>query len=350
MKKVGILTFHDEPNYGAFLQTYALSEAVKALGFDVKIIDLRIKDSFKYNFASRLFGPIIRYFIFEKPRKQFLKRTKIYSSSQDLNSNPPDCDIFILGSDQVWNKDITADIKYSFFFDFLKKNEFRFSYASSFGMNTWDFNNEETIHIKQLLNSFSSIAVRESTAVRLLKDNCNLDSTLVLDPTLLISDYSKITGRIKQNSNSMICFKFTKDQGFYPFLEEFKNKNDFFISIMAKTMPVKGFANIPLPSVKTWIKSIAQSEIVLTDSYHVLIFSIIFERQFIVLPANMKNFNRLSELLTDLNLLDRIFYSYEEVLKSDRWKIKIDYIEVKKLLDKKVGNSISFLKEELDKK
>ena len=112
---------------------------------------------------------------------------------------------------------------------------------------------------------------------------------------------------------------------------------------------VKGFVNIPLPSVKTWIKSIAQSEIVLTDSYHVLIFSIIFERQFIVLPANMKNFNRLSELLTDLELSDRIFYSYKEVLDNDRWKNKIDFIKAKKLLAVKRNHSLSFLKGELNK-
>ena len=294
-------------------------------------------------------GPIIRYFIFEKPRKQFLKRTKIYSSSQDLISNPPDCDIFILGSDQVWNKDITAELKYSFFFDFLKDNKFRFSYASSFGMNVWDFNKEETVVVKKLLNKFTSVGVRESTAIKLLKDNCNLDSTLVVDPTLLISDYSKITGRINQKSNKMICFKFTKDEGFYPFLREFKKENRFSVSIMAKTLPTRGFINIPLPSIKTWIKSIAQSEIVFTDSYHVLIFSIIFERQFIILPANMKNFNRLSELLTDLELSDRIFYSYKEVLDNDRWKNKIDFIKVKRLLTVKRNDSLSFLKGELNK-
>lgn len=349
MKKVGILTFHDEPNYGAFLQTFALSEAVKNLGYEVEIIDLRIKDSFNYKFASRLLGPIIRFFIFEKPRRKYLKRTKIYSSSQDLISNPPNCDIFILGSDQVWNKDITAELKYSFFFDFLENNEFRFSYASSFGMNIWDFDKEETIIVKKLLNKFSSVGVRESTAVKLLKDKCNLDSTLVVDPTLLISDYSKITGTIKQKLNKMVCFKFTKDQGFYPFLEEFKNKNSFSISIMAKTLPIKGFNIIPLPSIRTWIKSIAQSEIILTDSYHVLIFSIIFERQFIIIPANMKNFNRLSELLADLELSDRVFYSYNEVLENDRWKNKIDFIKVKKLLTVKRNDSLSFLKGELNK-
>lgn len=349
MKKVGILTFHDEPNYGAFLQTYALSESVKKLGFEVEIIDLRIKDTFSYGFMSKILGPIIRFFIFEKPRRKFLKRTKTYSSSQELIDNPPNCDIYILGSDQVWNKDITKDLKYSFFLDFVKTNTPRFAYASSFGMNIWDFDNNETVVIKNLLNKFSSIGVRESTAVDLLKENCSLDSTLVVDPTLLVSDYSKITGQIKHKPNSMVCFKFKKDKGLYPFLREFKSENGFNISVMAKTMPIKGLVNIPLPSIQKWIKSIAQSEIVLTDSYHVLIFSIIYEKQFIVLPANVKNFNRLSELLNDLNLSDRIFYSYDEVLKDDRWKPKIDYSKVKKLLEKKVGNSLLFLNEELSK-
>ena len=278
-----------------------------------------------------------------------LNRSKIYASSQELIDNPPNCDIFILGSDQVWNKDIIADLKYSFFFDFIKDNKTRFAYASSFGMNKWGFNNEETIIIKKLLNNFSSIGVRESTAINLLKENCGVEATLVLDPTLLISDYSKITGPTKQKPNSMVCFKFKKDKDFYPFLREFKNENNFVISVMAKTTPIKGLINIPLPSVKKWIKSIAQSEIVLTDSYHVLIFSIIHEKQFIVLPANVKNFNRLSELLSDLDLSNRIFYSYDEVLKSDRWKTRIDYSKVKKLLTKKVDNSLSFLKEELSK-
>ena len=64
MKKVGILTFHDEPNYGAFLQTYALSEAVKKMGFDVEIIDLRINDEFEYGILSKLFGPFYSSFYF----------------------------------------------------------------------------------------------------------------------------------------------------------------------------------------------------------------------------------------------------------------------------------------------
>ena len=350
MKKIGILTFHDEPNYGAFLQTYALAEAVKNLGYDVEIIDLRIKETFKFNFIVKLLSPIIRYFLFETARKKYLNRSKrIYYTSDDLIKNPPNCDVYILGSDQVWNKDITADLKYSYFFDFISDTKPRFSYASSFGMNDWDFNNEETIVIKSLLQKFSAVAVRESTAIGLCEKNCEVEATLVVDPTLLLSDYSKLTGKIKQKVNSVVCFKFTKGDEFYEFLNTFKKQNKCNVSVLAKTMPVKGLNNIALPTIKKWIKSIAQSEIVITDSYHALIFSILYKKQFIVLPANIKNFNRLSELLNDLDLSDRIFYSYEEVLKNDRWKSKIDYDKVNQLLTKKVEASLSFLKKELSK-
>jgi len=348
MLKVGILTFHDEPNYGAFLQTYGLSEAIKSLGYDVEIIDLRINKAYKYNFIVKFLSPAIRYFIFETVRKKYLKRTeKIYHSSKELLETPPEFDIYVLGSDQVWNKDITTELKYSYFFDFVNDTKTRFSYASSFGMNEWDFDNAETSTIKRLLGKFSSIAVRESTAVSLCKNNCNLDTTLVVDPALLISDYSKLTGRIIQKPKSMVCFKFTKGDSFYNFLREFKAKNNYKVSILAKTLPVNGLSNIALPTVGQWIKSIAEAEIVLTDSYHALIFSIIYKKQFIVLPANIKNFNRLSELLSDLNLTDRIFNSYNEVLEDSRWKSKIDYQKVDKLLTTKVDDSLSYLKQQL---
>ena len=300
-------------------------------------------------FCLNFLDPFIRHFIFENARKKHLTRSKnIYITSDDLIKNPPNCDLYILGSDQVWNKDITVELKYSYFFDFVADNIPRISYASSFGMNTWGFDKDETSNIKKLLNKFSSIAVRESSAVKLCYEHTGVDASLVVDPTLLISDYSKLTGSIKQKANSVVCFKFTKGDEFYNFLNTFKSRNKYDISVLAKTFPVKGLNNIALPTIKKWIKSIAQSELVITDSYHALIFSIIYKKQFIVLPANIKNFNRLSELLSDLDLSDRIFYSYTDVLENDRWKTKIDYTVVDKLLAKKVEGSLAFLKQELE--
>lgn len=348
MKKIGILTFHDEPNYGAFLQTYALSETLKNLGYDVEIIDLRIKETLQFSFIVKLLSPAIRYFIFEKARKKYLNRSKRkYDSSEDLKNNVPNCDIYLLGSDQVWNKDVTGELKYSYFFDFLPDNKPRLSYASSFGMEKWDFDDEETKKINSLFSKFSAVGVREKSAIDLCKNNCNIEATLVVDPTLLYSDYSKLTGKIKQRKNSIVCFKFNKGIEFYNFLRDFKRQNNFDISILNKTLPQKQIGNIPLPTIKKWIKSIAESEIVITDSYHALIFSIIYKKQFIVLPANEKNFTRLYELLTNLGLEDRIFYSYEEVLQNNRWSSKIDYNGVYEILLKKVDNSLSFLKDQL---
>lgn len=348
MKKVGILTFHDEPNYGAFLQTYALSESIKLLGYDVEIIDLRIEDNFKYNFFANIFRPIIHSFIFKRSRNKFLNLTKSkYFSSKELRKNLPNCDIFVLGSDQVWNKDITADLKYSYFFDFLSDDKLRLSYASSFGVEEWNFAFDETLNIKKLLNKFTSISVRERSAIKLCDTNLEFKPELVLDPTLLISDYSKLTGNIKKSNRNVICFKFNKDQSFYSFLREFKVKNNYEISILNKTLPIKGIKNIPLPTISKWIKSIAESGIVITDSYHALIFSIIYKKQFIVIPANEKNFSRLSDLLFDLGLEDRIFYSYDEILQNDRWLKLIDYDKVYNVLLKKRTSSFSYLKREL---
>tara|TARA_B110000879_G_scaffold212420_1_gene308593 strand:+ start:2946 stop:4019 length:1074 start_codon:yes stop_codon:yes gene_type:complete len=345
MKKVGILTFHDEPNYGAFLQTYALSEAVKALGYDVEIIDLRMNGKYKYSLLMKLLSPLIWRLIFESARSKFLNRSKVtYRSSDDLFKNPPNCDVYMLGSDQVWNKDITQELKFSYFFDFVPEGKIICSYASSFGTNEWFFNSDETIKIYGLLNRFSNVAVRESTAVSICKTYCDVDAVEVLDPTLLISNYSSLLSSEPKKTNKMVCFKFNQGASFYNFLESFKLKVDYKISILAKTMPVKGFGNIPLPSIRRWLMSIAEAELVLTDSYHALIFSIIFKKQFIVLPANTKNFNRLSELLDELDLSDRIFYSYEEILSDDRWKNKINFSDVHKLLSVKVNRSKDILR------
>lgn len=349
MKKVGLLTFHDEHNYGAFLQTFALSEYIKSVGFEVEIIDLRIKDSFRYSLIVKLLFPILRYFLFERARQKYLKRTnRIYYTSQELIKNPPQCDIYVLGSDQVWNKDITGDLKYSFFFDFVPDTKPRFSYASSFGVGKWEFKVVETGIVSELLKKFTSVAVREKSAIDLCKDNCGVDAVLVVDPTLLISDYSKLIGKVRINGKGIVSFKFTKGDDFYDFLRKIKRITNQDVTILNKTVPVKQLRNIPLPTIKKWVKSIAEADLVITDSYHALCFSIIFRKQFIVLPANEKNFNRLSELLSDLGIENRIFYSYEEVLSDHRWKDKINYEKVNEKLAVKVNQSKLFIQNQLN--
>lgn len=349
MKKIGLLTFHDEPNYGAFLQTFALSECLKNYGYNVVVIDLRIKNNFPYGFIVKNIAPLINYQIFEKPRKKYLNRSeKKYFSSEELKKNFPICDVYVLGSDQVWNKSITEDLFYSYFFDFLPDSIPRLAFASSFGVAKLDLSAEEASNITKLMKKFSAVAVREHSAIGLCKDYCNINAKLVVDPTFLINDYSVLTGKIKRtNGGGAVCFKFTKGQLFYEFLSNFKKANNIDVSVLNKTLPLKDIKNIPLPSIKKWIKSIVESDIVITDSYHALCFSIIYKKQFIVLPANEQNFMRLSELLSALGLEDRIFYSYDEVLTDDRWTKKIDYKIVYDSLTLKINDSLSYLKNQL---
>ena len=317
---------------------------MKNQGFDVEVIDLRLKDTFKFTLLVKLVFPLLNLFIWKAARRKYLKLSKTtYKNITDVYANPPDYDIYLLGSDQVWNKDITRDSKYLYFFDFIKSKKSKISYASSFGMKNWEFNEQESKHIIPLLNEFNSITVRESSAKMLLKENCNLESNVVVDPVLLLSDFSEIINSQKQIENSMVCFKFTKNNGFYSFLNKLKEDSKLDIRVLNKTTSVEGVKTIPLPSIRKWLKSIAQAEYVLTDSYHGLLFSLIFKKKFVVLPANIKNFDRLKDLLVSLNLEDRIFYEYEDVLDSDSWKSNVDYKTVDLILDKNISFSRSML-------
>ena len=108
MKKIGILTFHASSNYGAFLQTYALSTILKRRGCDVKIINLELEK--KDLSIKTLIFYYWSYLKFKYARKRFLNLTQKYQSSQDLKNNLPDCDLYIVGSDQVWNPNITKSL------------------------------------------------------------------------------------------------------------------------------------------------------------------------------------------------------------------------------------------------
>jgi hypothetical protein len=340
--KLGILTFHWANNYGALLQTYSLCETLKKLGYEVEIINLCQKKERKN----------LRYYLLPKPfykfRRNYLPVQKqIFYSSNDLRDSKFDHDFFIVGSDQVWNKEITKSQKYSYFFDFLPKNKKRISYAASFGLSEWIFTNEETNNIKELVNRFNAISIRENSGKNLLKKHLAVEATLVLDPTLLLGDFSNLISSKLKDSNEIVCFKFIEDKEFYNFglkLATLENKN---IRLLKNNRPVHGFKWSPFLSVPQLISHIKQSDLVVTDSFHITCLAIIFKKQIIVLPANPKRMGRISDLFKVLNLEDHLYQSYDEVFEKQNWKNKIDYDLVSSTLNLLRSESVNFIKSSL---
>lgn len=191
-KSVGIITMHKVINFGSALQAYALQQVVRGLGYDVELIDYKFPPQKKVGVITK----IKRYFgnffnltsgfrklnLFDSFWRDFFVLSKSYDSEESIRKNPPVYDIYLTGSDQVWNTKYTKD-DCSFLLAF-SESENKVSYASSFSTKKID---EKYIHnYKRYLNEYKYLSSREISGVGLLKDLTLRDAHLVLDPTLLL--------------------------------------------------------------------------------------------------------------------------------------------------------------------
>lgn len=347
--KVNLLTIHYSLSYGAVMQTYATCKVLEKLGCKVTIINFKndiekIKNkSFKYWIING-----IRKFKFEIFRKKYLPPLTKEMYTPDL-SLMPKADLFLSGSDQIWNPKITKGNLLTYMFAFLPDNIRRISYASSFGLNEWDPNYKENKKIHEALRKFNKISVREDKGVEICNKIFGLDATHVLDPTLLLEkeEYFEITGEVKEK-DEIICFKFSQNEEFIKCAHFIKNELHLKLSLLNTCRPKPGFNKYiftPFLGPVKWLKKIASAKFIITDSFHGLTFAIIFNKDFVVIPGATDRTIRLTSLLNKLSLSDRYVNNYQDLL--NRRQIihsKINYDQVNQILQHEREKSISFLK------
>lgn len=198
--KVGILTMHRVINYGSVLQAYATQCVVESMGFDSEIIDYEYPNVFqfergemppRYTWKSRLaktFGLSARWRKankFEAFRKEHLRLSHYYASPNEIKAAPPHYDIYMTGSDQVWNPRFTHGDT-TFLLDFAMDKP-KTAYAASFAANSLDEHYNE--FYRCLLEQYYSISVREEGGRKIIKDLLGKDVPIVADPTLLLNKY-----------------------------------------------------------------------------------------------------------------------------------------------------------------
>lgn len=310
------------------MQTYATVRLLENLGHKVQVINLippkeKISLLLSHNHTLSFWIRHIQFAFFRhKYIGHFTRR--MYSLQ---NSKIPECDYTIVGSDQVWNKDITGPLCLNYFLDFVDNNR-RISLSSSFGKAIWEEDEAYTNHVKELLSHFKAISVRESSAQSICHNTFGLCATCLLDPTLLLGNYDAI---VKKGRNKNIL---------YPFL---LGKNDplkqEICQILAKEldtplyMPNK-FESFFMRSPKSWLDMMRNSQFIITDSFHGLAFSVIFNKDFYVLSTkNPKQFTRLESLLQLLGLRNRFIESVDDLVnRIDSLKAPVDYKRVEEVL------------------
>ena len=239
MKTVGIITIHKIENYGSVLQAYALQRQCELLGYVVKVIDYQYPNEFqkvqpaniepdsiitlkqkilKYLYAIQIILHNHRIRGFSKRHHNLTDRC--YISPDDILNNPPKFDIYLTGSDQVWNSHFCKGDP-TFLLHFAPDDANKVAYASSFGSS--GFNDKyKDLYIK-LLSRYSSLSVREAAGIQIISNLIHKGSKVVLDPTLLLgpSEWNKIaTPRRVIKEKYILCYFLNYAFDAYPYVDE----------------------------------------------------------------------------------------------------------------------------------
>lgn len=341
--KIGILTQPLQTNYGGLLQNYALQQVLFRAGHEVETIDwtpsyksLRSRlYRIKWKILSFLFPkkfPKLRYQPTDKEKNVIQQHTNHFISSYIHHTKTimfkdgfrhqakvGKYDAYVVGSDQCWRPRYNAFLS-SMFLDFSKADKAkRIAYAASFGSDQWEYTQEMTSICAPLAQKFNFVSVREDSGVKLCKEHLGVNAVHVLDPTLLLTkeDYTHLIKAENEPQSKGTLFNYILDPD---------AAKSAFINKVAKEKGLKSFQVLPkcqaetrtkediknriedcvFPGVTTWLRAFMDAEMTIVDSFHGMVFSIIFNKPFWVIGNANRGMSRFTSLLKLFHLEDRL--------------------------------------------
>ena len=263
-----------------------------------------------------------------------------------------------MGSDQTWRWEYNRGMTKltNMFLDFTKGWKVkRIAYAASFGTNEWEGDAEITKTCRDAIKNFDLVTVRESSGIDICKSVFNIEAHHVLDPTLLLTkeDYMELVERkrhldikegdlylylLDENERNMnLAHNISEEMGLKPYT---------YTSRACDFHGVHSLEDRIQPPVELWLKGFDQAKIILTDSFHACVFSIIFHKQFYLYANSDRGMARYTSLFNMLGINNRTVQCIEDV----RNMSPIDYDIVHKTLKKNKEESMTLLKETLNKR
>lgn len=355
MKKVGIMTFHFCDNYGAVLQCFALKKTIDGLeDCRAEVVNFNPNWKPKWFTDNELQSKYLKKLEeYEDFRKKYLDIQSETVSDLD-GENYPGCDYYVVGSDQVWNLSFSFSNP-AYFLDFVKKDAVKISYAASVGMPLGHDKLDRTV-FEKYIPSFKHISVREKTHEAFLQEFSDTKVQTVVDPTLLLNktDYDELIPVDKKEDEKFIFVYFLKHDTTAPLTSSFVNmvarKYNLKVIHFFVDMPNKVFKNnsesFYFNGPRDFLWYIKNAEMVITNSFHGTIFSILYEKPFYTYVVKSMA-SRVTDLLEGLGLEDRIIRGYKKL---EDVNFEIDFIEPHRILEEKRESSLEFLKKALDSK
>lgn len=382
MKKVGIITILKTNNYGAELQAYATQAVLNKIGYDAEIIDYLFyknpehiktkasKPSFNHGLKKRLaeiLYPLIAKFKIGSNNNNSKNRDKrfknfhvdntamspTYRSMDELYASKKEYDVYMVGSDQVWNPGIYSSLM-PYMLTFAPKGKKRVAYASSFGVSS--IPQEFQWLYKEYLPQFSSIGVREKNAVDMVRELSGKEATWVLDPTLLLNkeDWMKVAKQsYGEKRNYILLYELTPCPYILELAKYFREKKGMEIIRICKNASIEDndstILNIADAGPAEFIDLFANAGMVITNSFHGTVFSINFGKDFYtVTPLRKQNNSRQQSILGLFSLNDRLLLEGTDINLISR--TPIDYNTVNCTLEQEREKSINYLKNAIDER
>ncbi len=347
MFKIGILThFYKSKNYGGVLQAYALVSYVNASFMRTEQIcyksntvnfSLPHKEDNKKIFL-RYFSPkkilrklvffakknklALRYNAFEK-FYEYIPHSENVFNKHNVKNSTNNYDIFITGSDQVWNM---TWFDPNYFLEFVPDEKKKIAYAVSMGHSS--LTEEQKDYLKRVLPTFTAISVREKDMVDLLQPLTDKKIEWVLDPTLLLDkgDWDEICPERRIKEKYLFCYFLGHDERIRKLAKKHAKKNNLKIVNLPHLCGIAkadiGFGNYKLYDVapNDFISLIKYADCVFTDSFHACVFSGIYNKNFVA-------FNRhgMESMATRIYSLCELFECRDHFCDCEE-KFNIDYI------------------------
>lgn len=386
--KIGIITFHGTWNCGAVLQCAALKRKLENMGHEAVVINYRphywiekfkkypnplkmaaaaVKKSqpkslpAKVKLAARTVaqtvykykpksGRLTRKAKFEDFVSANLKQTKVYHTVDELRKDPPRCDVYISGSDQLWNPKLTnGEIDEAYFLAFGDESVKRVGYAiSACQLDVW----KDEDRLSGLLSGFDNISLRETDLKPELEKLYGRDIDICIDPTLLLQkeDYSGFEAACNElDEPYLLVYAFGEPASrelLFSTVKHYKEKYNLKVKVLSGPgkWPFEVDFYYPREGVSPgeFLSYIKNAELVITNSFHATVFSVLYEKEFYTVPVPGRE-GRIAGLLSGIGLSDRFIQTGAQLNDRDDGG-KIDYQSAAQKLEKLRETSNDYLK------
>lgn len=360
MNKVSLITIHNEFNFGSVLQTIATTSLIKKMGCKVVVVNyIRNRSTWKYLFLKsalslkKIIELVVRIPIIAINKRKFseylLRYVDVSSpiyASDDFSKLCPVADIYLTGSDQVWNSVHNEGIDKRFYFDDLPEKATRVAYASSIGREALD--PKEYIEVRRMLGKYKAISVREESAKKII-ESMGFKVMHVLDPTFMLTreDWKVyMSDRIVKEPYLLVYIPYNvhDKKVIYKTVRRISERNRLKIVAFAwhQLLPeLMADKTIYFPNPGDFLSLMYYADFVVTNSFHGTAFSINLNKNFFVyLPTSFGT--RIISILELCKLESRLLEE-NEIASDNKIDIVIDYNYVNNILNEERANSYEFL-------